>query len=80
MRELNEKEMEMVAGGDGIHLGGNGYISNTRAVTGKLGALGAATLAFDVGYAIGTGLNMLTDSMYGTSTSEQIGGAVYENS
>jgi len=74
MRELTQEETAKISGGDGIHLGGNSYISNTNTVTSRLGAVGAVTLAFEVGYGIGSAL----DSTFGMSRS--IGGYAYENS
>lgn len=74
MRELTQEEAEKVSGGDGIHLGGNSYISNTNTITGRLGVLGAATLAFEAGYGVGSALN----NRYGWS--QDIGGYAYENS
>jgi len=74
MRELTQDEAGKVGGGDGVHLGGNSYISNTRVVTNRLGAAGAVTLAFEVGYGAGTFL----DSQFGWS--QDLGGYAYENS
>ena len=74
MRELTTEEAGKVSGGDGIHLGGSSYISNTNTVTSRLGALGAVTLAFEVGHGIGS----MLDSRYGWS--QDIGGYAYENS
>ena len=80
MRNLTEDEINQVSGRDGFYLGGNSYVSTTRLVTGALGIVGAASVAFEAGYLIGTGLNNATGAMYGTSTSEAIGGYFYENS
>ncbi len=76
MRELNEKEMEMVAGGDGFALGGGRYISTTRMITGGLGVVGAVDVGYRAGFAIGTGIEAAT----GGSISRALGGFAYERS
>lgn len=72
MRELTLDEMEIVAGGDGFHLGGSKYLSTTRVVTGGLGIVGAVDVGFRAGYAIGTGLNMATDAMFGKTVTQAL--------
>lgn len=72
MRELTQDEMAQVVGGDGFVLGAGKYISTTRVVTGGLGVVGAVQVGYDVGFAIGTGINMFTDAMFGMSTTEAL--------
>lgn len=79
MRELTQGEMAQVVGGDGFNLG-NLYVSGTRTVTGLMGVAGAASMAFQGGYLIGTGINMVAEAYTGSSYSDRLGNALYENS
>ena len=72
MRELSMDEMEVVAGGDGLRLPGNNYISGVNGPTKFLGVGGALTSSFSAGYAVGTALN----SYFGWSNS--LGRYAYE--
>lgn len=80
MRELTEHEAEKVAGGDGIKLPGGNYISTTRVVFDRLGALGALTLSYQAGSVVGAGINYGYERATGGSLAHDAGGYFYENS
>lgn len=76
MRELSSEEINRVSGGyDGIALGGNYYISGTRRIFNGFGAAGALGAAFEVGYAVGTGINYGIESMFDGNNA---GDAIYQ--
>ena len=65
MRELTTEEIKQVAGGDGMMLPGGGYISTTSRIMNGLGLFGAATIAFEVGYAAGSAINDAVENNFG---------------
>ena len=79
MKVLNSKEISHVSGAfDGIHLGGNSYISNTSWFTRAWPLWKPISLAATGGYAIGTGINYVysqSSSYFGGSGS--LGSDIY---
>lgn len=72
MRELNQEELDMVFGGDGIVIPGGGYISTTRNVFNLTGAYGAASLAGTVGYGVGTLINKGIEHSFGGNAGDAL--------
>lgn len=76
MRELRDDELELVAGGDGIKLPGNNYISGTRVIFNAQGIAGALSLGWTVGYGIGTAANWAMETYLGGNPGDWLYGVM----